>query len=81
MSVVTQHLRPSKTPLFPFTEKNPKKMVFRCYEEIYEVCTSPAFSEGTYFKTYAPLLGRRVFVPDTAEENLGNKFNKESVEK
>jgi len=82
MTVVTAHLRPSKAPLFPLIAKNPEPMTIKTYEEIYEVCTSPAFTEDTYTRTYAPLLSRRVFVPDTAEKvESKENHNKESVDR
>jgi len=68
--------------MFPFKAKNPEEMTINTYEDIFEVCTSPAFTEETYTRTYAPLLSRKVFVPDTASEDLVNKnINKESVDK
>jgi len=82
MTVVTAHLRPSGSPMFPFKAKNPKEMNITSYEEVFEECTSPAFTEETYTRTYAPLLGRRVFVPDTPNVNLVDRNNnKDSVEK
>jgi len=68
--------------MFPFKAKNPEEMTINTYEDIFEVCTSPAFTEETYTRTYAPLLSRKAFVHDTASEDLVNKnINKESVDK
>jgi len=81
MSVVTQHARAnSKTPLFPFSAVNPRAMVIRSYEDVFEECKSPAFNEETYTKTYAPLLGKRIYIPDTEKALVNKMDNKESID-